>query len=42
MQIFFTVVKLMLIAALIIGGLVKVADGYTENFEDSFAASVMG
>jgi len=38
-QIFFTVVKLALIAALIIGGLVKIGEGYTENFEDSFAGT---
>ena len=29
----------MLIAALIIGGLVKIGDGYTDNFEDSFAGT---
>ena len=38
-QIFFTVVKLALIASLIIGGLVKIGEGYTENFEDSFAGT---
>ena len=36
MQILFTVVKLILITAIIIGGFVEIAKGNTENFENAF------
>ena len=36
MQILFTVVKLLLISAIIIGGFVQIANGETENFENAF------
>jgi L-type amino acid transporter 9 len=36
MQILFTVVKLLLISAIIVGGLVQIANGETENFENAF------
>ena len=36
MQILFTVVKLVLISAIIIGGFVEIAKGNTENFENAF------
>ena len=35
----FTAVKLALIAAIIVGGFVKIGQGYTENFQDSFAGT---
>lgn len=36
MQIFFTVAKLMLIFAIIIGGFVMLGQGHSENFENAF------
>ncbi|CBY32573.1 unnamed protein product [Oikopleura dioica] len=36
MQIIFTVVKLLLISAIVIGGFVEIANGNTENFENGF------
>ena len=38
-QIFFTIVKLALISSIVIGGLVKIGNGFTENFNDSFAGT---
>lgn len=40
MQIFFTVVKLGLVAALIIGGFIMIGQGETQNFENAFEGTV--
>ena len=40
MQIFFTVVKLGLVAAIIIGGFIMIGQGETQNFENAFEGSV--
>ena len=36
MQIFFTVVKLGLVAAIIIGGFIMIGQGETQNFENAY------
>ena len=36
MQIFFTVAKLCLVAAIIIGGFIMIGQGETQNFENAF------
>ena len=38
-QIFFTIAKLAIIAAIVIGGFVMMGQGYTENFNNAFAGS---
>ena len=36
MQIFFTIAKLCLVAAIIIGGFIMIGQGKTQNFENAF------
>ena len=36
MQIFFTIAKLCLVAAIIIGGFIVIGQGETQNFENAF------
>jgi len=38
-QVFFTIAKLAIIAAIVVGGIVMLAQGNTENFENSFAGT---